>query len=213
MGELLPNFLPGGNIVDVGCGAGDYLATMKHLGWRTLGIEPDPISAEIAKGLGLEIKTGTLTDAHLPDSFYDLITMRHVVEHLHDPVAVIKESFRILKNGGKLVLVTPNNRSLAHTTFRECYFHLDPPRHLMVFSPKSIALLIQKLPFTEVHIKTLSRAAVGSYNASTMIRDHKQLDFPTIHPQRGQHLFHFKEVLFNAFGKECGEEIEVVAIK
>ncbi len=213
MGELLPHFKPGGTILDIGCGAGDYLAAMQNLGWHVSGVEPDPVSAERARARGLEIKTGSLAQARIADHSFDQVTMRHVLEHLHDPVAVIKECFRILKKGGRLVLLTPNKDSLGHKHFRETYFHLDPPRHLTLFSTKAIVRLFQKSQFTDVRINTLTRAAVGSYNASSIIRDTGKLVDSNILPQKGRLLFYTKEIFLNMLGKECGEEIEVVAVK
>jgi hypothetical protein len=62
-------------------------------------------------------------------------------------------------------------------------------------------------------VTTLAGRAEGSHNASTMIREQGRIDIDHIYPQKGRHLFRLKEIVLNALGGECGEEIEVVAIK
>ena len=98
-----------GRLLDVGCGNGRFLAQMRGLGWEVVGVEPDPEAARIAKErFGLEVFQDTLEEAKFPNDSFDAITMNHVIEHVPDPVGLLAESRRILKPGGKLVVVTPN---------------------------------------------------------------------------------------------------------
>ena len=122
------------SLLDVGCGYGAFLAKMRNLGWEVEGVEPGPEAARIAREQhGLKVRVGTLEQSNLAPESYDAITMSHVIEHLHDPVATLKRCHEALKPGGSLIVVTPNVASLGHRYFWRCYFHLDPPRHLFLF--------------------------------------------------------------------------------
>lgn len=76
-----------GRLLDVGCGNGIFLATMKELGWEVAGVEPDRQAARVAREqFGLNVHVGTLEEAGFADGTFDAITMSHVVEHLADPI-------------------------------------------------------------------------------------------------------------------------------
>lgn len=125
----------GNRLLDVGCGKGDLLAVLMHRGWNGEGLEVDAEAAASARiQLGLKVHEGELESQRFPDHTFDAITMNHVIEHVHDPISLIRECLRVLKPGGRMVLATPNVRSLAHGRFgRNCSL-LDPPRHLHLFT-------------------------------------------------------------------------------
>ncbi|MDQ2719556.1 MAG: class I SAM-dependent methyltransferase [Bacteroidota bacterium] len=131
-----------GNILDVGCGTGAFLNTMKKAKWNIAGIEPD----ENARGKALE-----LYGLHLDDSekFYDLhsqtfdaITLWHVLEHVHDLHGYISQSKKLLKPQGKLFIAVPNYTSYDAKFYEEFWAAYDVPRHLYHFSPKSMNTLL-----------------------------------------------------------------------
>jgi SAM-dependent methyltransferase len=200
-------------LIDIGCGRGDYLKRMKDLGWNVLGIEPDVVSAELAKKRGIPVIAGTLDEARLPDGAADQITLQHVIEHLRDPVAVIHECHRVLRKGGRMVIYTPNNESLGHRVFGEYWRGLEPPRHLFIFSKRSIKLLLLKTPFTEYHIKTVSVSSANIYDSSLLIQKEGRINPNMIRHQGGRDCFALKEDLMCYFGYSRGEEVEAVIYK
>jgi len=152
-----------GKLLEVGCGNGQMLRRMKDEGWDVTGIEIDAqagIFAQLAVGAA-SVYIGSLEEAALPDDSFNAITMNHVVEHLHDPIGVLGECYRILKPGGRLVLVTPNTQSLGHARFNRNWVGLDPPRHLYLYSPSSLSTLAQQAGFGEVNIWTTPANAYG----------------------------------------------------
>jgi SAM-dependent methyltransferase len=215
LGELLPFYQdnPQALIVDVGCGRGDYLKLMRDLGWKVLGIELNPVVANITRNKGIPVFQGTLNDAKLTEGSADFVTLSHVIEHLPEPLMVIDEVFRILKNCGKLVIHTPNAQSLCHQVFRKNSYHLDPPRHLFIFSPKSIKLLFERSKFKKFTIKTLTRAARTSFDNSVVIAREGKSYIGGIKPQKGRFIFALRESMLCHLGKPRGEEIELVAQK
>jgi 2-polyprenyl-3-methyl-5-hydroxy-6-metoxy-1,4-benzoquinol methylase len=147
--------LPGGKLLDVGCGSGEWLLWMRDLGWAVEGVDFDENAIRAAAREGLIIKCGTLEDQCYPNNSVDAVTLNHVIEHVPNPVATLKECARILKPGGKLFLGTPNTSSLGHKLFGEDWRGLEPPRHLHIFGMGSMAALLNKAGFTKFSISTI----------------------------------------------------------
>lgn len=137
-------YLEGGRLLDVGCGVGQFLGTVVSLGWKATGIDTDERVVENCRQRGLDARVGTLEQQRFPDEHFDVVTMRHVIEHIPRPEVVLTEIARILKPGGRLVISTPNAASLGHTTFGRFWLGLDVSRHVNVFTPHSLVNLLGK---------------------------------------------------------------------
>ena len=136
-----------GKILDVGCGGGGYLYRLKQWGWDAYGVEPSEAGAKQARSLGLNVRQGTLQSAAFGDEFFDVIRLSNVVEHLPDPITTFSEIRRILKPQGMVYLTVPNTRSLVFHLFRENWYALDAPRHVISYSPKALDTLAGKTGF------------------------------------------------------------------
>jgi 2-polyprenyl-3-methyl-5-hydroxy-6-metoxy-1,4-benzoquinol methylase len=135
----------GGRLLDIGCGNGAFLVGMRDRGWEVVGVEPDPVASQMARERhGLQVITETLAGAALPAAFARAITLNHVIEHVPDPVALLAMCRRLLQPGGKLVAVTPNVESLCHRLVGVRWSHLDPPRHLHLFSVGTLRACAEK---------------------------------------------------------------------
>ena len=145
LGARLPYYRQGGRLLDVGCGNGFYLALMKELGWEVAGVELDPKAAEIARSrFGIVVHQGSLDNAPFEQGSFDVVTMSHVIEHVPNPISFTQTAARFLKSGGQMVIVTPNVQSLGHKLFRQNWYPLDPPRHLILFTPATIKQCLLK---------------------------------------------------------------------
>ena len=161
--------VPGGTLLDVGCGDGRHLRQTQTLGWRVTGLEPDPIAAEVARTrYGLDVRTDDLHS--LPDASFDAVVMHHVVEHLPDYPLALREATRVLRPGGHCVVVTPNTRSLGRRMFGRAWVHWDPPRHLQLFSPPSLEAALIESGLVSVRVWTTARNARFAGSASLEIR-------------------------------------------
>lgn len=137
--------VPPGKLLDVGCGDGLFLNRMSRWGWTVDGVDFDGKAIQNAKAkYGLTLRHGDLHGAHFADATFDAITLSHVIEHVPDPINLMVEVRRILKPGGRVVLTTPNSGSWGHERFQPCWFGLDPPRHLNVFSPRTLGELARR---------------------------------------------------------------------
>jgi 2-polyprenyl-3-methyl-5-hydroxy-6-metoxy-1,4-benzoquinol methylase len=159
-----------GALLDVGCGAGNFLQKMSGLGWSVQGVEPDPAAAHTARARGLSVATGTLEDAAFPDGRFDVVTLNHVIEHLRDPLATLRECARVLAPGGRVLVVTPNAASDGARTFGGSWMAWDPPRHLVVFTPGSLDRLMRAAGFPAIEVRTVARSARINWRVSRQIQ-------------------------------------------
>lgn len=101
-----------GKLLDVGCGLGFFLeGIQKHSNWDVYGVEIAAKAADFARDkLALDVHQGELADVRYPDGFFDYIQLHNVLEHVRDPMTLLKECRRILKTDGILDLRVPNGR-------------------------------------------------------------------------------------------------------
>jgi SAM-dependent methyltransferase len=135
--EFVQMFLRGrtpGRLFDAGCGDGQFLYLMQQHGWQGKGVDFDAAAIETGKKkYGVDLAVGDFQTVPIEESTFDAVTMSHVIEHVPDPVACLDKCRRLLKPGGRLVVSTPNVRSLGHQTFKAAWRGLEPPRHLHIF--------------------------------------------------------------------------------
>lgn len=160
-----------GRLLDVGCGDGSFLSSMKQLGWNVIGVEPDGKSVSIAsEKFGLEVFHGSLERAKFPDKHFDAITMNHVIEHVPNPIELLAECVRVLKPGGKIMVATPNIKSLGHHIFTQDWRGLEVPRHITLFSPLALRLCSERVGLNVEDLRTASWSASWMWAASSFIR-------------------------------------------
>lgn len=143
-------FKKNGKFLDVGCGSGSAMETMRKMGWQVQGIDFDEAAIKLAKGKGLDVCVGDLESQNFPDNSFDSILLNHVIEHLPSPFRIFKECRRILKPGGTLVIITPNANARGHAIYKRNWRGLETPHHLQVFTPQALALLGGKAGFSNI---------------------------------------------------------------
>jgi 2-polyprenyl-3-methyl-5-hydroxy-6-metoxy-1,4-benzoquinol methylase len=137
-----------GRLLDFGCASGAYLARMHKRGWKVMGIDVSEESVQrIRVHLGLSAVVGTLPHPELGDASFDVITMRHSLEHVHQPLEVLRAAHRLLVPGGKLIISAPNIDSLQFKWFGRHWRGLDLPRHLVHLTPDTLQLMLARSGF------------------------------------------------------------------
>lgn len=137
-----------GRVLDIGCGTGEFLADIQRAGWEVCGVETAKAGFNLARSrLGPNVHGSELGSCNFLAQFFDVITLWHVLEHVSDPLTLLEEIKRILKNDGILVLSVPNIESVESKLAGEEWFHLDLPRHLCHYSPQTIKRILEKAGF------------------------------------------------------------------
>src|SRR6185295_7936392 len=114
---------PSGRLLDFGCGNGAFARWMSEAGYDAVGLEPFSLGAPIEAGR-LQLIRQPLEQARRELGKFDVITMWHVLEHLSNPVEVLKTLREMLAPDGALVVSVPNFQSLQSALFRGTWFHL-----------------------------------------------------------------------------------------
>jgi 2-polyprenyl-3-methyl-5-hydroxy-6-metoxy-1,4-benzoquinol methylase len=149
--RYLPPLEQGARLLDVGFGSGAFLLLAQRIGWRVFGADLDPVAVANASEAGLDARQGGIEAFSDATDQFDVITMSHVIEHVHDPASVIKQAYKLLKPGGLLYIDTPNIDAYGHRHFKEHWRGLEIPRHLVIFNWSSMKNLLNEAGFSEVH--------------------------------------------------------------
>ena len=147
---------PGQLLLDVGCGNGDFLVLAAEVGWDAKGVEPDPKALDVARSRGVKVIQGSLDEIKKTGELYDVITMSHVIEHVHDPAAFVRLAFESLKSGGVLYIDTPNVQSLGLRRFQKNWRGLESPRHLVLFSEQGLRKILKISGFKKLYFVSRS---------------------------------------------------------
>jgi SAM-dependent methyltransferase len=149
--ERLERFRGKGRLLEVGCASGWLLKHAAERGWQVTGVELSADAVAHARGLGLDVRQGTLAEAKLPPSSYDLVFMGDVLEHVPDCRETAAQVADLLAPGGHFFLRGPITthslaRSLALRFYRLAGATItlaEPPYHLWEFTPGSLRRLMR----------------------------------------------------------------------
>ncbi len=143
-----------GKILDIGCGYGHFIETMRDFGWSVWGIDLSPNTLSHAREKGLNVANTSIDDVAFPDGFFDAITAFYVLEHLVNPLSALKKVLKMLKPGGVIVIRVPHTTPIVRilSFFRVKNNLYDTPYHLYDFSPKTISLALKKAGFSFIKV-------------------------------------------------------------
>lgn len=199
-------------LLDIGFGDGRFLLRMQELGWQCQGVDFDAQAVSSASSRGLTVRQGDLRSQRYPSDDFDAITMSHSIEHIHEPLELLQECYRILKPGGRLVVVTPNSRSWGHRHFGEAWLGLDPPRHLILFNPQNLRASIEGTGFAIMSVFTSAREARLIWMLSRKIRRHAKVSHNLATELLGLPYQATERILLRV-RSDAGEEIVLIAAK
>lgn len=129
------------SILDIGCGNGTLLHTLKEIGFKNL-LGADPyIKEDIQYKNGLKIIKKSVQEINTK---WDIIMLHHSFEHLPNPIEIIQTISELLNDKGTCLIRVPTPSSYAWEHYRENWVQLDAPRHFFLHSVKSIELLAEK---------------------------------------------------------------------
>ncbi|NMF88458.1 class I SAM-dependent methyltransferase [Aromatoleum petrolei] len=159
----------GGALLDVGCGNGQFLSMAREMGWNAEGVDFDECAVNAARSAGLQVRLGGIELFDGERERYDVITLSHVIEHIHDPIDLLGRIHRLLKPGGILWLETPNLSSAGHRLYGPNWRGLEPPRHLVLFNATSLCSVLYKAGFSHISQKFPGLVLYSVFAASEAI--------------------------------------------
>jgi SAM-dependent methyltransferase len=166
-----------GQIIDVGTGTGYFPSEMKQHGWEVAGTEKSFDARNFARNeFNIEIKK-TEDLFNLQNQKFDVITLWHVLEHIHKLNENIATFYRLLKKNGKLIIAVPNNNSFDAFHYKEFWAAYDVPRHIWHFTPKQMKLLGEKHDFT---LKQIRSMPFDGFYISILSEKYKKSKIPVI---------------------------------
>lgn len=148
--ELAMRVPPPGRVLDVGCGAGDFMIVAKSLGYDVEGIDISEASADICQSKGLNACAANFL-SHEFDGNFDLITMWDVVEHLRDPSSFFERAGGLLSKRGYIFAKIPGfgdlTVALSNWWPRAAGTLLGAPNHVQYFDRESLSALLARNSF------------------------------------------------------------------
>ena len=174
---LCGNLPPNARILDVGCGDGFHLSLLYEFGepsWILEGIDASLRAAEAAQAAGLEVHRATVEEVKLPPASYDLALLIATIEHVADPVAVLKAVRQLLKPGGRAVIVTDNTDTLDfRLSHKRVWGGYHFPRHWNLFNRKSLQLLAMAAGMKVVAVESVVSPVNWVYSIRNYLVDVK----------------------------------------
>lgn len=151
----ITKFIKNGRVLDIGCSTGIMLSIFKTNGFEVKGVEISKKAAEITGKKGIDVVVGPFEKVKFNEKF-DLVILNHTLEHLENPFEILEKVKKILKPKGYLMIDLPNFDSPLAKLLRSKWPLLLPDEHLWHFTPKAFEILLKKLEFKIMTIKTAS---------------------------------------------------------
>ena len=163
-----------GNILEIGAGTGACANAMSLKGWNVTALEPDEASRNKAlENYNLQL----LSTDHLkslPENNFDVITLWHVLEHVHDLSGYMETFTKLLKKIGRLIIAVPNHTSYDAQFYKQFWAAYDVPRHLYHFSPAAMKTLCRNYQMKIIQYKPMW---YDSFYVSLLSEKYKQTKY------------------------------------
>ncbi|MDX5419178.1 MAG: class I SAM-dependent methyltransferase [Hymenobacteraceae bacterium] len=168
--ELINRHAPNkGSILDYGCGTGNFLNACKKDGWEIRGVEPNQKAREVASQETEEIIAADLAD--LEGEKFEVITLWHVLEHIHTLNETMAQLVEQLQEDGTLIVAVPNADSHDAQQYKENWAAYDVPRHLYHFTQPTMKRFLKK---HKMKLEEVLPMKFDAYYVSMLSEKHKE---------------------------------------
>jgi 2-polyprenyl-3-methyl-5-hydroxy-6-metoxy-1,4-benzoquinol methylase len=158
-----------GNLLEIGCNTGAALDVARRMGWNVKGVDLcESVSAYARTELGLDVFTGTVEAAAFHEDYFDVVYTNAVLEHLGDPLSVLRECRRILRPGGVFYGNTVNWDSYTRRLLGAYWKSLGPGVHVHLFTPRNVVRLCQRAGLE--HVRTWTTGVRSTVSPPTDFR-------------------------------------------
>lgn len=171
----------GARILDVGCGDGFHLRLLREFGnstWQLEGVDLDKRAVDAAERSGISVHFGSVETLDLDAGSYDLVFMIQTIEHVERPDEILSAVSRLIKPGGRVVIVTDNTDSVDFGLFKNGYwggYHF--PRHLNLFNKASLNKLAKKVGLSVAGLTTIVSPVNWVYSIHNALVDKRAPKF------------------------------------
>lgn len=208
--NLTKSFFPNaGRMLDVGCGAGDFMRLAIKMGWEAQGCDPDPEVVAICRSRGLDVRLGG-AESFACQGEFDAITLNQVIEHVDLPGKVLRDCFNLLRPGGMLWLGFPNAAALGCSVFGEAWAGHHPPYHLCLPSQAIVQSWLATAGFERVTFLRRGPHARANWQKSSELAEAMNVDLPS---RARLGLIRLVGDVLAVFTPRWGEETVVIAWK
>jgi 2-polyprenyl-3-methyl-5-hydroxy-6-metoxy-1,4-benzoquinol methylase len=143
--------MKGIKVLDVGCFTGDFLKLLQDKQADVYGVELQNEAVKTAnKQLHGRVSKADITTYKFSKKKYDIITLLGLVEHVPDPLSLLKSSYKLLNKNGIIMIQTPNSGSFLAKTMRKFWPPFSPVEHVHLFSRKSLEEALKKQGFRDI---------------------------------------------------------------
>lgn len=171
--KMIEQMVSVGKILDLGCGTGEFLHHMQTHGWEVAGIETDSKAVEFARNhYHLRVFHSEIEQIDLKEELFQVITFWHVLEHVYEPVEILKKLREHLQQDGLMVIAAPNYTSLDATFYGSYWIAWDAPRHLHHFTPPVMETIARLAGLSLVGIKPMILDAFYNCLMSELLKIH-----------------------------------------
>ena len=151
--ELLNKYQKSGNLLDFGCGTGEFLAHCQRRKWNITGVEPsENARVKASQNIGKPVASNL---NEVDNEQFDAITLWHVLEHLHELESDLRKIVALLKKDGTIFIAVPNHESPDAKHYKKFWAGYDVPRHLWHFSKDTMNRLFEKVGLQMIEIKPM----------------------------------------------------------
>lgn len=164
--RYLPPAKERSRVLDVGCGCGDWLRSALQIRWDAAGVEPDPIARKVARDRGFDVRE-KITE--FDGESFDANALSHVIEHVHDPVAMLRACRDKLKPSGMIFIDTPNIDAVGHRVYGQHWRGLETPRHLVLFNRCSLRQALTSAGLGSIRFRRRFYPLAGMQRQSQLI--------------------------------------------
>jgi SAM-dependent methyltransferase len=141
-------------LLDVGCATGFFIRAAQDAGWIASGVEANPFQADFARQAGLDVRNETIEETTFPEESFDAVTLFEIIEHVKQPMAILRKAHRLLKPGGMVFLYTPNFDCASRLIMGLDAHFIWASNHLTYFTIPTLAGAIERAGFDVAHAET-----------------------------------------------------------
>ncbi len=157
--DLIQDYIKSGSLLDIGVGTGLFMEIAIQRGFEVSGLDvSDYAIKEVAKRLKIKsnkkLVVSELQSTTFPSQSFDVVNLRHSIEHVTDPAKLLKQVFRVLKPGGMVSIATPNGYGWHAKIYQNLWPQWSVPYHIQFFSKQSLKDIVDKAGFKIVVFKT-----------------------------------------------------------